>query len=276
MTLAVAFIRKLPDREDREELVFASDSRLSAGQRLDHGTKIFQLPRSDALLSFAGDTSYAYPLALQLVTAIAVYPASADRRFPLGKARGHMVRVFEQMYRSIHGLPAGQTLPHEAEPPVQFLFGGYKWQDKAFGIWYITLDDEAQRFVLHDGGRFFFIGDRDAVHEARRRTMRRLEERSRSVSTMDMEPFEALRDVIQEGRHSHVGGAPQIAKVYQYMATAFFATLWPSNGRIVPHVFGRPLLPQESCAWSLFDPQTLHFRADAPVQPDPVDAPDDE
>jgi hypothetical protein len=257
MTLAVAFIRQIPRREGREELVFASDSRLSGGQRLDHGTKIFELPRSDALLAFAGQTEYAYPLALQLIAAIRTYPPSSDRRFPLGKARWHMIRVFEQVYRSIHGLPVGQELPLEDVPPVQFLFGGYVWQKKRFGIWYIDLDRQERAFRFRRAGRCYFVGDREAVLEARARTARLLEARRRDRDSIDMEPFEVLRDIIREGRHPGVGGAPQVAKVYEHMNTRFFATWWEHEHQDKPHVFGRPLLVPEACSWPMLDPDTL-------------------
>jgi hypothetical protein len=265
MTLAVAFIRRLPERNGRQELVFASDSRLSGGQRLDHGPKIFGLPRSDALLAFAGETAYAYPLALQLISAIQIYPPSANRRFPLGKARGHMLRVFDQMYRSIHGLPFGEELPLEADPPVQFLFGGYKWEKKEFGIWYIELSRSKRMFEFRRGGMFFFIGDKDAVHEARGRTLRLINERGRDWNSIDMEPFEVLRDLVREGNHPGVGGIPQIAKVYEHMNTRFFATLWENDREVKPHVFGRPVLRLESCSWSAFDPDSLVFKAEVPI-----------
>jgi hypothetical protein len=262
MTLSVAFIRRLPERVQREELVFASDSRLSGGQRLDHGTKIFELPRTDALLSFAGQIEYAYPFAHQLITAIRIYPRSADRRYPLGKARGHMLRVFEQMYRSIHGLPVGQLLPIEGDPPVQFLFGGYIWHTKRFGIWYVDLDRIARTFRFRRGGRFFFIGDKDAVVEARRRTQQLLRVRGRDSLTIDMEPFEVLRDIIREGRYAYVGGAPQVAKVYEHLNTQFFATVWSHNGKRIPHIFGRPVVGMETCSWPLFEPDALMFNVD--------------
>jgi hypothetical protein len=259
MTLAVAFIRKLPAREERRELVIASDSRLSWGQRLDHGPKIFELPRSDALFAFAGDTAYAYPLATHLSASIQMYPRSVDRRFPITKARGHMLRVFDQVYRSIHGLPVGRSVPIEDDPPVQFLFAGFWWQQNRFRIWYIDLDRGGKVFRFRRGGNFFFIGDREAVGEARARTCRLINERCRTLDTIDMEPFEVLRDIILEKNHPYVGGAPQIAKVYQHLNTQFFATLWPSEAGATPHVFGRPLLPIEQSAWPVFDPMTLSF-----------------
>jgi hypothetical protein len=266
VTLGVAFVRRLPERKDREELVFAFDSRLSSGQRIDHGQKIFGLPRSDALFAFAGDTLYAYPLALQMSAAISMYPRSVDRRYPLQRARGHMLRVFDQVYRSIHSLPVGQQLPLEDTPHVQFLFGGFVWQDSAFRIWYIDLDREHRSFRFRRGGRFFFIGDPEAVREARGRTMRLLSSRKREVTEIDMEPFEVLRDILREQKHPHVGGAPQVAKVYQHLNTQFFAVSWPdsASGSAKPHVLGRPLLPPESSSWPLFDPDALDFCADEP------------
>ena len=53
MTLTVAWERTTPTGS---ELVFASDSRLRLGGTWDASPKIFGLPRTDALMAFAGDT----------------------------------------------------------------------------------------------------------------------------------------------------------------------------------------------------------------------------
>lgn len=60
MTLGMAWLRTVGDVR---ELVIASDSRLSGGQYWDANPKIMLLPRSDAVLSFAGSTSDAYSCA---------------------------------------------------------------------------------------------------------------------------------------------------------------------------------------------------------------------
>jgi len=67
MTLCVAWIRQA---NNTEELVFATDSTLTGGEKWDHGVKLFELPRKDCLLSFAGSTARAYPLILNLVSSI--------------------------------------------------------------------------------------------------------------------------------------------------------------------------------------------------------------
>jgi ATP-dependent protease HslVU (ClpYQ) peptidase subunit len=70
------------------ELVIASDSRLSGGQFWDANPKIMLLPRSDAVLSFAGTTSDAYPLMLQAYNSIRMYPPASSRAVILPGNKG--------------------------------------------------------------------------------------------------------------------------------------------------------------------------------------------
>jgi hypothetical protein len=100
MTLSVAWVRTV---NTVEELVFASDSRLRFGQAWDCCPKILTLPRTDCLISFAGDTHYAYPLMLQMNNAIDMYPPSRMRRVDIEDVRGHTLRVFNQMRSYISG-----------------------------------------------------------------------------------------------------------------------------------------------------------------------------
>jgi hypothetical protein len=134
------------------------------------------------------------------------------------------------------------------------------WQKKQFRIWYIDLDRPQREFRFRHAGRCYFIGDREAVLEARARTSRLLEERGRDWDSIDMEPIEVLRDIIRERRHPGVGGALQMAKVYEHMNTRFFATWWEHENEVKPHIFGRPLLPSEFCSWPMLDPDELVIR----------------
>jgi hypothetical protein len=172
-----------------------------------------------------------------------------------------MLRVFEQLYRSIHSLPPGEKLPLEDVPAVQFLFGGYVWHEGAFRIWSVKLDRTQRKFRFASCRWFQFIGDQEAVRAARHDTLRLLRQRGRTSEQIDMEPFEVLRDSIRGGLYSQVGGAPQVAKVYLHMNTQMFSVLWDNQGSKVPHVFGRPLLAPESSTWPVFDPDELDFSA---------------
>jgi hypothetical protein len=244
MTLTAAWYR---NAGTMSELVMASDSRLSGGQRWDGCPKILALPRSDCLVSFAGDTQAAYPMMLQLSNTIAFYPPSRERRLDINHLRGHTLRLFNQMRGLITGLPVGQEQPDD--PQALFLLGGYLWRFHAFYVWKLEFS----------GGEFFyrrvirgqqtrrswsvhFAGDTDAVDHANERLGRLLSERSVTPQVgLDMEPFEVLRDIIREETFPSVGGAPQLAKVYRHLNMRFFALPW--DGHL--SVAGRPLLPYE-------------------------------
>ena len=64
MTLVLAWTRK---RGASEELVLASDSRLTGGFRFDEAPKLFPFPRGDCAMAFTGGSYFAYPLILQIM-----------------------------------------------------------------------------------------------------------------------------------------------------------------------------------------------------------------
>jgi hypothetical protein len=247
MTLTVAWFR---NRGSMEELVMAADSRLSGGQQWDGCPKILTLPRSDALMSFAGLTDAAYPMMLQLANSIAFYPPSQERRLDIAHLRGHTLRLFNQMRGLINGpFAVGQTDP---DPPgALFLLGGYSWRYRGFAAWKLVFEDGAfayRRVVTGpangEGWHFCFAGDADAAEHARHRLFALLREPGRErvqADGLDMEPFEVLRDVIRDGCFPSVGGAPQVAKIYRHLNTQFFAIEW--DGAIT--VAGRPVLSYE-------------------------------
>lgn len=255
MTLLAVFRRQV---RGYEELVLASDSRLSGGQAMDYGQKVFELPRSDALFAFAGQTDYAYPLMMQMLRAVEGYPFSADRRLPLPKLKGHTLRVFQQTYAAIHSLPHGQD--HPDPPDNYFLLGGYDWQTHDFQAWRLSFDKPSRAFtyrpVVGKGAMpFFFAGDdRSAVKAAIARTRRLLAQRGKSADMIDMEPFEVLCQIIEEPEFHSIGGAPQLGKVYAHLNTQMFQVHWPTKLGKLPHVAGRPLLPGERSVLPVFDP----------------------
>ncbi len=264
MTLLTIFRRKA---RDRQELVLASDSRLSGGQSLDYAQKIFQLPRSDVLFAFAGETRYAYPLLMQMQRAIEGYPNSRDRRLPLANLKGHTLRVFQQTYEAIHSLPVGQQTPDS--PDNFFLLGGYDWHLADFVAWRLTFDSARQSFVYRKilGTRnypYFFSGDNaDAVKQAHRRTTQLLSSRGKTAAEIDMEPFEVLAETIAAGQFPSIGGAAQLGKVYASLSTRLFQVLWPTaSGTSAFHVAGRPLLPYEKCDFPKFDPTVGFYWTD--------------
>lgn len=264
MTLSMAWIRTV---SDTQELVFASDSRLRAGQSWDVAPKIFTLPRSDALISFAGETDYAYPLMVQMAQAIGFFPASRDRRSDISVAKGIALKVFNEMRAAIHDLPRGATTP--GDPGVRFIFGGYQWREKRFQIWELHYDASIDRFTFRPstmwgGGNrnrlLALVGD--ATEEARDRLRALLRSRGQLPGIgFDMEPFEVLRDMIRNNVHPAIGGAPQVGKVYSYMHSQLFSVAWPDAAG-AQHALGRRALDFEDFDLPMIDPDApnLHSR----------------
>lgn len=273
MTLSMAWIRGLGKNQ---ELVFASDSRLRSGQAWDCCPKIMTLPRSDCLISFAGETDYAYPLMIQMARAIEFYPVSSDRKADLNSVKNHAIRVFNQMRALIHDFPLPQTSADD--PRTGFIFGGHSWRNQRFQIWKLVYRPQADAFSFHEvknwpgqtGTKVIaFAGD--AIRDAKDRLVALLTERGKLESgSFNMEPFEVLRDMIRSGEYPTIGGAPQVAKVYRYLQTQYFTVKWPT-GDGIPYALGRPALDYEHFGAPSIDPDAPEIQS--PWQNRVVDVP---
>jgi hypothetical protein len=262
MTLSMAWIRQV---NQTNELVFASDSRLRGGDEVtDFGPKIFTLPRSDCLISFAGETDDAYPLILQMAHGIEFYQKSNDRRTDITQAKAIAIDVFNQIRGEYYDFPSDRTTA--GDPKVSFIFGGFSWRLSRFLIWTLHYQSDIDRFTFRPqrpwgGGNeekvLAIVGD--AKLEAKERILAKLKERDKLTGFgFDMEPFEVLRDMIRERVDPTIGGAPQVAKVYRYLRTQHFAVNWPkSDGR--PHALGRPPLAYEEFDLPVINPDDPPF-----------------
>ena len=268
MTLAVAWERVTPTGS---ELLFASDSRLRSGGAWDAGPKIFRLPRTDALLAFAGETLWAYPIVLQTIATMDANDSSRNRYYDLPAARSLAMRSMDAMMRSGDAMT---TMAHDIE--LEFLFGGWSWRDQEFLLWRIHWS-RGERQMKHDPvkpsrlGKVRFIGTRnrdggdrtlEVVGDAKSQLSVLLREKHgvlRRATKLDMEPWEVLINFLRSGRYGTVGGAPQLAKVYRYMDTRTFAVRWPdaSSGLTL---MGRGLLEDERTDAPVIDPDQPQFR----------------
>lgn len=244
VTVACAWIRR---SGDTEELVFVSDSRLRWAGAWDSCPKVFLLPRSDALMAFAGDTLWAYPIIAQTINSIASFEPSRERRYDLLEARGHALRVINDM------LGQGDAIegPEQPDSSADFLFGGFSAVEGGFRLWrfFFSRPDRcyrAERVRPLRIGTFAFIGD--VGPHARRRLGETTGEFDGWDGPLDMQPFEVVRDLLREGEHDTIGGPPQIAKCYRHMNTEAFAVDWSVNPQAEESrltLLGRPLLDYE-------------------------------
>lgn len=282
MTILACWIRKI---HDAEELVLASDSRLSGdGRNFDACPKILTLPRKDCAIGFAGYTGHAFPMILQLALAIDAYEPARRGGLDISTLRSHALKVFDRMAQEIRSSP-NMSIPQSIAPEADFLFGGYSWVDKKFVMWCIAHEESEGRFVARppkliqfnsQAKKFVFSAKAprkatgifaqvafagDQAPEGRRRLLALVSQKypnGEQFTGLDWEPFEVIRDMLRDPKHSEtIGGAPQVVKVYQYFQTAPFAIDWPDrlSGQVV--LQGRPCLGYERIDRWILDPDTL-------------------
>lgn len=283
MTVTIVWVRTVGSSE---ELIFASDSRLSGdGATMDYCPKILTFSRSDCAICFAGYTGRAYAIMNQLSFAIEAHWPLRRRAMDLRKLRAHALKIFDSMIDSIE-----TSIDELLTPDVNFIFGGYSWINKEFDIWNINYDSNIGRFIsrstLHavtnsgagkvffgtsetaartgnvDLGKIDFGGDQGGV--ARKMFEEYMNSRFDSNPSLldsyklDMEPLEILRDMLRDSKKAHtIGGAPQIVKVYQHMNALPVAIYWPDKRSGQAFLYGRPLLGYENVDSWILDPDTL-------------------
>lgn len=293
MTISFAWVRTL---QDCEELVFASDSRLSGdGRTFDCCPKILTLPRSDCAVAFAGYTGDAFPLMLQLSLAIDSHAPARRGSLDISTLKSHTLKVFNEMAKQIDS-----SLPELMSPDATLLFGGYSWVKKSFELWTIKWRASDDRFEAHPArwavystverrvvlrtrprldqhipiGRIAIAGDQGPSGQQRLSDLLKARRQFRigsSTRGLDMEPFEVVRDMLRDPNHaSTIGGAPQIVKVYQYMNSAPLGVYWPTraSGQVV--LQGRATLGYERIDRFALDPDTLRSERPTPRQSDVI------
>lgn len=272
MTITAAWVRTL---KDCRELIVVSDSRLNGGKKMDCGQKVHMLPRSDAFICFAGDTSWAYPLMHQVISAISTYERSASRAQDIVELKSHVLKVFESLREAVHDASGDEGIPS-----AEFLFGGYSWIRKKFLIWRIHFQKGMNSFEANPakewkGSPWIFAGDKDHVEQARKDLSKIMNSRKRGphqtdAFKFDWEPFEVIRDMLrdvdsQKFRHKSdsIGGAPQILKIYEHLSSKYVAVEWKidqqKNGEGI-YVCGRKILGYETPSLWILNPDTLITR----------------
>src|SRR6185295_992555 len=125
MTLCIAWIRQ---EKENQELVFATDSMLTgSGETWKHGVKLFELPRKDCLLCFAGDTDKAYPLILNLISSIKFDQKIMNQHTDLRHVLEYLCGNFTSIINSIDYQRENLEL-YNPFTAAKFIFGGWNWK----------------------------------------------------------------------------------------------------------------------------------------------------
>jgi len=226
MTLCTAWIRQA---NDNEELVFATDSCLSGGERWHSGVKLFELPRKDCLLCFAGDTNRTYTLILNLISSIKFDTHLSNPHTDIVDVLEYLNDLFTTLCNSISGY---EPLTFErALGDFQFMFGGWSWKKSKFRVWKLEYNHEIKAFIhneFNEENMFFgFIGDE--LQKAEEYLTEEMSKNKKILSrSFDMEPLKVLLKMIREEEFDSIDGAIQMAKIYPPGMTEFFGVMWPS------------------------------------------------
>lgn len=255
MTLCTAWIRKTGDND---ELIFATDSCLSAGERWPTGIKLFDLPRKDALICFAGRTDRAYPLILNLISALQYNKEFQDKAKDVSDLALFVSDLFTQL---VYLITEHSENADELRAEATFLFGGWSWKNKQFVLFNIFYQPIEKAFIYEDclAGKkthyFTFIGD--YVDDAENMCYDEFSGKN-SLKVLDMEPLKVLVAICRgdNTKYDYVRGPIQIAKVYQSGNSEMFGVMWPSrDGK--PHFMGKEYKLFEKPEVRYIDPDIL-------------------
>ncbi|MDO8040367.1 hypothetical protein [Janthinobacterium sp. SUN137] len=283
MTLVVAWTRTT---QTGRELWMMSDSRLSGGKNWDYGPKIFGIGRSDGIIAFAGDTAWTYPLIAQISSYIESFVDLRDRALDLIDAYDLVIQMLNESL-SFVSKPAH---PSMKVPECSFIFAGYSARRKDFFVRRIVFHPTRLLFESRSargiGGEIItHIGDKDPMSAMVRHIAERRKKSKTRGAKLDMQPAEAFYAVLSSKQFSEIGGAPQVAKVYQNMSQRHLGVYWPQDvenheqniylrGRRLKKfdVLDHPWVYEPSSArlfWHDFSPDTR--RENSLVQPELVE-----
>lgn len=260
MTLVLSWLRSV---NGVQELVIASDSRLTSPFQWDCAPKILPLQRGDCAICFAGPTWLAYPFMLQVQNTLRLHPKSLARAVDLYDFKGHILEVINGMRNWMSDFPSSRDAIGEAD--TYFILAGYSWRKSDFAIWTLHYQKGVEAFTFREASdwagvagtrRLAIIGDARGL--ASDTLSKILAERGkRTAGGFDMEPLEALVHVIRGKAESSIGGPPQVVKVYRHMNTQAFGVYWPDRASGQISVLGRPLLSYEQPNTGVIDPDTM-------------------
>jgi hypothetical protein len=257
MTLCAAWIRQI---NNVEELVFATDSSLTGGEKWNQGVKLFELPRPDCLICFAGDTGRAYPLILNLLSSIKLSKKLQSSHTDIEEVLAYLSTMFTSLVSTIVNEIKGQDI-HKLRSDAEFLFGGWSWSKNCFRIWKLYYSKDAEGFIPQEyTGKvitYAFLGNPESLSETARKNLREdRETNGTEEDPLDMEPLAVLIKMSRDSAVREVDGAIQIAKLYKSGTSEFFGINWPSReGK--PHFQGRGFSIHSKPEVRYFDPDTL-------------------
>ncbi|TBZ54231.1 hypothetical protein [Rhizobium leguminosarum] len=240
MTISICWQRKF---RGVDEIIFASDSRLSAGYRWDCAQKIFPIEGPNFCISFAGNSDFAFPCIFQFQRMVKSYERFSTGAAPISVLAKDFLAIVNQLFALVDDKIIAQF------NQTQFLLGGYDFETGEPYLRSIRFDEKSAKYKrfevggLSSGGLKAAVGFAGDLRSIYLGTLGKTMDRMRSE--MDYQPLSALQEVLQQqGRDSPVGGKPQIVKVYKHRNYLPYAVRESQTSKD-HYLFGRPLLAYE-------------------------------
>ena len=256
MTLCVMWIRKT---SETEELFVATDSILTGGEKWEHGIKLFELPRKDCFICFAGNTERAYPLIFNLISLLKNDSRIHHTERDISELVQEIAILFTDLVKQIDFSGLSDGGKSEDRGGARFLFGGWSWRNNKFKVWHLSYSKKKQRFVekaaISRLKSYAFIVD---VEEASTQSVHDLLKQRLVDGRLNMEPLSVLIEIIKDSDVQSIGGSPQIARIKKSGQCEILGIQWMGT----PHVLGKKYYAYQKPRVRYIDPETADIIED--------------
>jgi len=295
MTIGVAWIRR---QSDGDELWIASDSRLThTGHFIwDTCPKLETLARRDAVLAFAGSTQEAFPLMMQMRTAVESYQALREGELSFAKVEQHLEGVANYMLNTlkldphIRGTLEGRPAFSTSEDTV--VLAGYSRITKTFEIRDLGYKPDIEEWKFSRSAsqsesaaiKYYVFGDRASRTLFRSLLFHELKNSGKLDANLplDQEPLSVLVEMLKmpptfsreidghlavpDGyRPDSTGGAPQVVRLRLGSAAIKYVIRWETDTGTNDYLLGRRLMPYETVDLPLLTIEESEIQVYAPA-----------
>ena len=284
MTIAIAWVRR---NKDAIELLVASDSRLRSRGALNQAQKIFRLERGDCCLAFSGDAQIAYPIFMQVGSAINNYVRTRSRATDVTNMSDLIKGILNNLVAS-WDLSSKEKVEELAATKI--MFSGWSWKHKRFDIGIFKHSGDGFSFhhsvakLPHpwkeDKRSLVFIGDYESDYMSeldgvlqKRHGKQSINKNIKKVINFDYEPIEALQSLLKRSVSDKnlpaIGGASQLIKLYSFGNSLPIVIRAKKDSHFL---LGRQLLSWEKTEYPILDLSGPQFSFLYPMSSIPLPA----
>lgn len=219
MTIAIAYIR---NAVNPPELIVASDSRLSGGERWDCCRKIFPLRRGDSAIVFTGDIERFFPIISQITAFCDEHKKNYSRATALPDLFRHILDLANSLVSQISDLPSGYKYPYGT---CTILLCGWNWSPKKGdnNCFIKEMKYQSKKGVFVQRRRNFSSSKSHAgihkiipIGDCIPAFLKEYAKLANRQTTLDMEPIEIMQKIIDIPHIDSIGGIVQCVKIYQH------------------------------------------------------------